>query len=472
MLSFNITGNYTDLYQLTMGEVYFLENRHNIPVCFDYFFRKIPNKGGYVVAAGLDDLMTVLETLRFTKEDIAFLRTLHFNPSYIDFLERFQFRGRLHAVMEGELVFPNCPIVRVEGTQFEAQLIETLLLNIMNFESLIATKASRMRLVAGNKILSDFGLRRSHGPGGVLAARAAFIGGFNSTSNVYAAELYNLPVSGTMAHSFIESYDSELQAFRAYAQARPENCIFLVDTYDTLQSGIPNAIRVAKEMEKQGHQAAGIRLDSGDLAWLAKKARSMMNEAGLEYMKIVASNQLDEFVIKSLMEQEAPIDIFGIGTRLVTGQPDAALDGVYKLSMGNDIPRLKLSETLQKTTLPGIKQVLRMIDNNGLFFGADAVVLHEEEKPPVIYHPVEPGKSLPVEHLQQEPILHKVMENGKRLLPPASLHEIAAYTTKRLALLPAEFKRFDNPHVYKVGVSKTLLNLRDQLRKERLGSSQ
>ena len=469
MFSITITGNYTDLYQLTMGEVYFLENRHNIPVCFDYFFRKIPNRGGYVVSAGLDDLLHILETLHFTKEDIAFLQTLSFNKSYLDYLERFQFKGTLYAVTEGDLVFPNCPIIRVEGTQFEAQLIETLLLNIMNFESLIATKASRMRFVAGDKILSDFGLRRSHGPGGILATRAAIIGGFESTSNVYAAELYNLTTAGTMAHAFIESYDSELEAFRAYANARPDNCIFLVDTYDTLQSGIPNAITVAREMEKRGHRAAAIRLDSGDLAWLAKHARAMLNEAGLSYLKIVASNQLDEYVIKSLMEQGAPIDVFGIGTRLVTGQPDAALDGVYKLSMAGGRPRLKLSETLQKTSLPGIKQVLRVTNDNGLFIGADAIILNNEQQQPVIYHPVEPGQSLPVEHLQQEPLLHKVMENGKRLLPPSSLTDIAAYTLKRLALLPAEFKRFENPHTYKVGVSKKLLELRDQLREERIG---
>lgn len=470
MLSFSITGNYTDLYQLTMGEVYFLKNRHQIPVCFDYFFRKIPNRGGYVVFAGLDDLLNALETLHFTKEDIAFLKTLQFKPSYIGFLERFRFRGTVYAAMEGDLVFPNCPIVRVEGNQFEAQLIETLLLNLLNFESLIATKASRMRFVADDRILSDFGLRRSHGPGGVLATRAAIIGGFNSTSNVYAAQLYNVNASGTMAHSFIESYDSELEAFRTYAHVQPDNCIFLVDTYDTLQSGIPNAIVVAKEMEKQGYHATGIRLDSGDLAWLAKRARAMLDEAGLPYMKIIASNQLDEYVIKSLLEQGAPIDVFGIGTRLVTGQPDAALDGVYKLSMADGKPRLKLSDTLQKTTLPGRKQVLRVLDKNGCFFGADAVALADEEKPAVIYHPFEPGQSLSIRHLQQEPVLHKVMENGKRIVPAVSAQEIAAYTTKRLALLPSEFKRFENPHIYKVGVSKQLLELRNKLRDERVGS--
>jgi nicotinate phosphoribosyltransferase len=467
MLSFAISGNYTDLYQLTMGEVYFLENRHHMPVCFDYFFRKIPNSGGYVVFAGLEDLVQALETLHFTKEDIAFLRTLSFHPSYIDFLERFRFQCTVYSVKEGEIVFPNSPVVRVEGNLIEAQLIETLLLNILNFESLIATKASRMRFVADDCILSDFGLRRSHGPGGILATRAAMIGGFESTSNVYAAELYGLETSGTMAHAFIESYDAELDAFRAYANTRPVNCIFLVDTYDTLQSGIPNAIIVAKEMEQQGRRAAGIRLDSGDLAWLAKKARAMLDEAGLTYMKIIASNQLDEYVIKSLLEQGAPIDVFGVGTRLVTGQPDAALDGVYKLSMADGKPRLKLSDTLQKTTLPGKKQVLRVLDKNGSFFGADAVTLTDEQKPDIIYHPFEPGQSLRIAHLQQEPLLQKAMENGKRMYEAVSIPAIAAYSAKRLSLLPAEFKRFENPHIYKVGISRQLLDLRNKLRDER-----
>lgn len=463
MLSFSISGNYTDLYELTMGEAYFLEGRKDDPACFDYFFRKIPSTGGYVLFAGLHDLLEVLETLRFTDTDIAFLKKLHFSLSYIDFLQGFQFRGSVYSVMEGEVVFPNCPILRVEGTLFETQLVETLLLNLLNFESLIATKASRMRHVAGKRILSDFGLRRAHGPGGVLAARAAIIGGFDSTSNVYAAGLYDIAAAGTMAHSFVESYDSELDAFRAFARSRPNQCIFLVDTYNTLQSGLPNAITVAKEMEKQGWRAAGIRLDSGDLAWLSKTARIMLDKEGLSYMKIVASNQLDEYVIKSLLEQGAPIDIFGVGTRLVTGQPDAALDGVYKLSMAAGKPRLKLSESIQKITLPGIKQILRVMKRNGQFFGADAIMLSGEEYPDTIYDPFETGKSLNIGQYNRGPLLQKVMENGKRLSPSPSLHEIAAYAAGRLALLPEEYTRFENPHIYKTGISKKLMDLRNNL---------
>lgn len=446
-----------------MGQAYFLEGRKDMPVCFDYFFRSIPNKGGYVTFAGLDDVLNALETLHFTDDDIKFLKGLDFDASYIDFLKGFEFRGEIYSALEGEIVFPNCPLVRVQGTQFEAQLIETLLLNILNFESLVATKASRIRYVAGDKALSDFGFRRAHGPGAILAARAAMVGGFETTSNVYAALMYDIAPAGTMAHSFVESYDSELEAFRAFAKSRPHNCIFLVDTFDTLHSGVPNAIKVAKEMESIGQKATGIRLDSGDLAYLAKRARAMLDEAGLRGMKIVASNQLDEFVIKSLLDQGAPIDIFGVGTKLVTGQPDAALDGVYKLSMAGDKPRLKISETVQKITLPGIKQVNRLINRDGMFYGADAIVLENEQSFETIYNPFEPAQALHVKDLKKESLLVKVMENGKRLGPARSLAEIASYNKKRLGLLPEEYKRFENAHVYKIGVSRKLLDLRNGL---------
>ncbi len=465
MLSFTITGNYTDLYQLTMGQAYFLEGRKEHRACFDYFFRKIPFVGGYVLFAGLEDLLNVLESLHFSDEDITFLKEMKFHPSFLDYLKGFQFCGTVYSCMEGDVVFPNCPILRVEGNIIEAQLVETILLNILNFESLVATKASRMRYVAEDRALSDFGFRRAHGPGAVLAAKAAIIGGFQSTSNVYAAQLYGIEAAGTMAHSFIESYESEFEAFRAFAKVHPCRCIFLVDTYDTLRSGVPNAITVAKELEKEGHKAIGIRLDSGDLAYLSKTVRNMLDEAGLYYMKIVASNQLDEYVIKSLLEQEAPIDIFGIGTKLVTGQPDSALDGVYKLSIVSGKPRIKISESLKKVTLPGIKQVLRVMDNDDMFFGADAVVLSEEgEKTNMIFHPFEEDKSLDISRYRQEPLLHKVMENGKGISRKTDLNNIAHFAQKRLALLPAEYRRFENPHIYKVGISKKLMEIREILR--------
>ncbi|ULQ57384.1 nicotinate phosphoribosyltransferase [Flavihumibacter rivuli] len=464
MLTYSITGSYTDLYEITMAETYFLEGRMNDTAAFDYFFRKVPNKGGYVLFAGLQDVLDILSDLHFTEEDIAFLKELKFHPSFLEYLKGFRFHGNVFACQEGEVIFPNCPALRLEGNIIEAQLAETLLLNILNFQSLIATKASRIKQVAGNSILSDMGLRRSQGLGGIHATRASIIGGFSSTSNVYAARLYGLPVTGTMAHSFIGSYDNELEAFRAFAQSRPHDCVFLADTYDTLKSGVPNAIIVAREMEKAGHRAKGIRLDSGDLAYLSKAARKMFDEAGLPYMKIVASNQLDEFVIKSLTEQGALIDIYGVGTRLATGQPDAALDGVYKLSMASGKPRLKLSETIEKTTLPGIKQVYRAFDNNSQFFGADAITLDKEEMVDTIYHPFDVEKSMSLNGLLLQPLLGKVMEKGRILQERKTLTEIAAYASRQLAALPQEYKRFENPHVYKVGISKSLLHLRDEMK--------
>ncbi len=466
MLSFSVTGNYTDLYEITMGETYFLEGRKEDVACFDYFFRKVPAKGGYVVFAGLHDLLEILEDLHFTGDDIHFLKQLKFHDSFIDYLKKFQFSCDIYACMEGEVVFPNCPILRVEGNIIEAQLIETLLLNIVNFESLIATKASRIKYVAGNSILSDFGLRRAQAMGGLLATKASIIGGFQSTSNVYAAQLYDLPAVGTMAHSFIESYDDELEAFRRFAHSRPDDCIFLVDTYDTLKSGVPNAITVAKEMEMQGHKPEGIRLDSGDLAYLSRIARRMLDEAGLNYMKIVASNQLDEYVIKSLKEQQAPIDIFGVGTRLVTGQPDGALDGVYKLSMASGKPRLKLSESLEKITLPGIKQVMRVVDKNEMFHGADAIILSDERPQTRMLHPFDPEKFLDIRNFKQQPLMQKIMSKGKRMSSLPLLRDTAGYVQRRLAFLPVEYKRFENPHIYKVGISKKLMKLRDDMRHE------
>lgn len=463
MIAYSFSGNYTDLYQLSMGAVYFRDNKHLRPACFDYFFRKIPGGGGYVLFAGLEELLPILETLRFTPEDLEFLRAQSFDKEYINFLSDFRFTGTIHAAQEGEVVFPGCPLLRVEGKLFEVQLVETILLNILNFQSLIATKASRMRYVAPGKELSDFGLRRAQGPAALMAARAAIVGGFDSTSNVQAAARYGIKAAGTMAHSFIESYDCELDAFRAYAQARPGHCVFLVDTYDTLNSGIPNAITVAKELEQQGGKAQGIRLDSGDLAWLSRMARRMLDEAGLSHMKIVVSNQLDEELIKSLLEQGAPIDVMGVGTRLITGYPDAALDGVYKLSEFDGEPKLKLSETIAKVTLPGNKTVMRLLQQDGSFAGGDLIQLTGGNTGTHMLHPFEPGQRLELAPFRWEPLLHTVMQNGRRTQAKRSLTAIATYARERLQKLPAEYKRFQFPHTYKVGITQELLELRDEL---------
>jgi nicotinate phosphoribosyltransferase len=459
----NYTASYTDKYQLSMSQVYFLKGQLSNKAVFDYFFRKLPFEGGYAIFAGLEDLLNTLDNLHFDKQDIDFLKELGYHPDFIRYLKKFRFTGNIYSSTEGDLVFPVRPVLQIEANIIEAQIIETLLLNILNFQTLIATKASRMFQAAEGRGLIDFGLRRAQGPGGYYASRAAFIGGFNSTSNVRAGRDYGIPVSGTMAHSFIESYNDELLAFNNFAEVQPDDCILLVDTYDTLKSGLPNAITVAKKMEEKGFRLKGIRLDSGDLAYLAKESRKRLDKAGLGYVKIAVSNQLDEYIIKSLLEQAAPIDVFGVGTSLVTGQPDAALDGVYKLAYADGKPRIKLSENIGKITLPHRKQVFRIIDNEGRFIGADAVAMDNETNVEIIHHPLYPLKSLSTGTYFQEPLLHKVMENGVRLFNPRALTEIADYSRERMEKLPEEYKRFDNPHIYKVGISKKLRSERDRL---------
>jgi|SRR5690554_671642 len=457
-----ITAAYTDLYQLTMAQVYF-NTKPNGQAVFDYYYRSNPFNGGYAIFAGLEDVLNILETLKFSDSDITYLEQHGFEKEFLDYLKDFKFQGTIYSSKEGDVVFPNRPILQVEANIIEAQIIETLLLNLLNFQTLIATKASRMRHSAKNEVLLDMGLRRAHATGGYYASRAAAIGGFDSTSNVKAAEDYNIPASGTMAHSFIQSYEDELQAFRDFAKIRPKNCVLLVDTYNTLKSGLPNAIIVAKEMEERGEQLLGVRLDSGDLAYLAKRTRKILDEANLDYVKIVVSNQLDEYVIKSLKEQGAPIDIYGVGTNLVTGKPDASLGGVYKLSEYNGEPRIKLSENIIKVSLPSKKQVYRMFDENGMFYGADAVALFTEENVTEMEHAYDPIKKLHLSTFTQEPQLEKVMENGKRIKPTRTVTEIAEYSQSRLKKLPEEYKRFQNPHIYKIGLSTKLKEERDKL---------
>jgi len=459
---FDFTGTYTDQYQLAMAQVYFLKERHGHMAVFDYFFRKAPFSGGYAVFAGLEDLIDILENLHFDAADIAFLRQNGMDPAFLEYLAGFRFTGNLYSSREGDLVFPTRPVLSVEAPVIQAQIIETLLLNILNFQTLIATKASRMRITAKGKTLIDFGLRRAHGPGGYYASRAAVIGGFEATSNVRAGRDYDIPVSGTMAHSFIQSYDDELMAFRDFAEIWPDNCVLLADTYDTLASGIPNAITVGLEMKNKGLQLKGVRLDSGDLADLSRKARRMLDDAGLSDVKIAASNQLDEFLIKDLEDQKAPIDLFGVGTSLVTGQPDAALDGVYKLAFAGSGPRIKLSETMEKTTLPHKKQVFRLHTGTGLV-GAEVVALADETKIDQMHHPFDSSKSLSIGAFEKEPLLYQVMENGRRMTPSQSVQEIARYSKKQLDQLPEDYKSLENSSVYKIGISDCLKKERDRL---------
>ena len=457
-------GIYTDYYELIMAQGYFLSRKYTNPASFDYFFRKNPYGGGFVIFAGLANLLEMLENYKFGKEDCQYLQSIGFDNKFVEYLKTFEFKGNVYTVNEGEVVFPDEPIVRIDGSILETQLVESLVLNILNFQSLIATKAARIRLVAGDKLLLDFGLRRAQGLGAIHASRAAIIGGFNKTSNTYSARQFGIIPNCTMAHTWIQTYDNELEAFREFVKFYPETAVLLVDTYNTLNLGVPNAITVAKEMEKQGKRLSGIRLDSGDLAYLSKKVRRMFDESGLNYVNIVASNQLDEYIIRSLLEQNAPIDAFGVGTSLVTGKDEGALDGVYKLSEVNNQPTMKVSENISKITLPGKKKLYRFTNRDENCFYADGIELHNSNVPHIIYHPQQHEKNTPVKNYSYEENVKKVMENGKTIIKKPSLETISEFAQQRLKLLPDEYKRFENPHIYKVGIGKDLMNLRNQLK--------
>jgi nicotinate phosphoribosyltransferase len=461
----NNPASYTDYYELTMAQGYFLSGKHQKSAGFDYFFRKIPFKGGYVIFAGLNELIETIQNFSFSEEEIEYLRKENFKKEFLDYLQDFQFKGNIYSVKEGEIVFPTEPILRVEGNLLETQLIETLLLNILNFQSLIATKAARIKLAAGEgSIVLDFGLRRSQGLGGIHATRAAMIGGFDGTSNVYSAQRFDVPAGGTMAHSWIQSFDSELDAFQTYAKYYPDDTTLLVDTYDTLGCGVPNAIKVAKDLEEKGHKMKAIRLDSGDLAYFSKQSRKQLDDAGLSYVKIAASNQLDERVIHSLRTQNAPIDIFGVGTRLVTGHTSPALDGVYKLNSVDGTPKLKISENIEKITLPGNKKIFRYCNDDGSFYG-DAILFDEEKTIERMHHPTFPAKKSDVTSREFEDLLQPVIKNGRIVTNLPEVKEIAKYAKKRLNLLQPEYKRLENPHIYKVGISTNLMEKRDALLK-------
>ncbi len=463
MINSLISATYTDQYQLAMAQVYFNSPQRDQTAVFDYFFRKLPFQGGYAIFAGLETLLDILSEWHFSQQDIAYLKDQGFQQDFLDYLTHFRFTGSIHAMKEGEVVFPNTPMMRIEGNLIEVQMIETLLLNFVNFQTLIATKAARIRDTAPQATLLELGLRRAQGLGGFHAARAAMIGGFNGTSNVMAAKTFDIPAVGTMAHAFIQSYNDELTAFRRFAEQRPQDCVLLVDTYDTLNSGLPNAITVAQEMQQCGQQLKAIRLDSGDLAYLSKRARCMLDQAGLHHVKIAVSNQLDEHLIKSLLEQQAPIDIYGVGTSLAIGHPDAALDGVYKMARCHDQSRIKLSENKEKTTLPDRKTVYRLLDQQHMFAG-DVITLMDDKQPiKMMHHPFDPFKSRQIHALTQQPLLDCVFDQGKRCQPCQSIQSIADYRAQRLAQLPAEHKRFNYPHVYKIGISTTLKQQRDAL---------
>ncbi len=455
---------YTDLYELTMSQGYFFSDKKNDSACFDYFFRKNPFKGGYTVFAGLSDFLSLIKDFTFTDDNLRYLSSIGFNRKFVEYLKDFKFKGKIYSFREGEIIFPDEPIIRIEGNIIECQLIETLLLNIINFESLIATKTCRIVYASKGKPVIDFGLRRAQGFGGLQASKAAIIGGANGTSNTLAGYLYNMPVKGTHAHSWVQSFDSEIEAFRRFVENWPENSILLIDTYDTLNSGLPNAIKVAKEMEKKGKRLLGLRLDSGDFAYLSKKVRSILDSEGLDYVKIVVSNQLDEYTIQSLNNQQAPVDLFGVGTKLITAYDQPALDGVFKLAAIKNTPKIKISDNIEKVTIPGVKKVKRFYDNNK--FLIDGISLINEEKIKILRHAFIPYKKANISKFKSEELMSLVFDNGEILNNHISINEIAKYRKKRFDQLPDEHKRFVNPHCYRVGLSKKLWDLKDKLIKQ------
>ena len=463
----------TDFYELTMMQGYFLE-KHNPRVVFDMFYRTNPFSGGYTIFTGLEELLDKLEGLEFSKEDIEYLRMLKFDERFLDYLSTYRFSGDIYAFEEGTPAFPGEPLIRVETSLIDAQLIESLLLNTVNFQTLIATKANRMVFATqGHGAIMEFGLRRAQGEDGAhSAARASFIGGTKITSDTYAGRIYGIPVAGTMAHSWIMSFESEEVAFRKFADIYPDNCIFLIDTYDVLGSGIEAAMKIGLEMKAKGKRI-GVRIDSGDLSYLTKAVRVKLDEAGLEDATICVSNDLTEDVISTLINDSAPIDSWGIGTHLVTGGTQASLNGVYKLSAqeedGTLAPKMKISNSYEKTTNPGRKQVYRFFDKAGNAL-ADLIALDDEQitegKAYTFYHPFSTQDLFHMKSSQYEtikPLLVKKMENGKKIAPSPCLKEIQAKAADLISHFDKSYKRQINPHIYKVSLSGKLRNLKTEM---------
>jgi nicotinate phosphoribosyltransferase len=466
----------TDLYQLTMVGGYYLLGKKDQRASFDYFFRKIPEEGGFCVAAGLEQLIDYIENIHFSPGDIDYLKSLNLFPSAVlDYFRELRFTGDLYAVPEGTLVFPQEPLVRVTAPLPEAQFIETALLNFLNFQTLVATKAARVCIAANGDPVIEFGVRRAHGPdGGLSAARAAFIGGAVATSNLMAGRAFGIPVRGTLAHSWVESFSTELESFQAYAKIYPKNCLLLVDTYDTLRSGVPNAIKVGEELRgKKEGDLTGIRLDSGDLTFLSREARKMLDEAGFDRARILGSSDLDEWLIESIKKQGAEIDVWGVGTRLVTSYSCPALGGVYKLSAifedGHLRPKLQVSDDPEKTTNPGVKKVYRFYDEKN-FMRGDAIVFEDESlakgQPVRVFHPMlsHISKIYPAQ-FEREEILVPIIQGGKRVYQNPTLKEIQEKTLRSLTHLRPEHKRLQNPHLYHVSLGEKLFQKKQELLK-------
>jgi len=454
---------HTDLYQINMVKAYWDDGIHNKKAVFEAYFRNQPFGHGYAVFAGLEKVVDYLGKFRFSDSDIAYLRdVVGYEEDFLDFLKSIRFTGNLRSVPEGEIVFGNEPLLRVEAPLAEAQLIETAILNIINYQTLIATKASRiMQVVDDGEVAAEFGTRRAHEmDAAIWGARAAYIGGFNSTSNVRAGKLFGVPVSGTMAHAMVQAYHDEYTAFLKYAQSH-RDCVFLVDTYDTLRSGVPNAIRVAKEMGDKIN-FIGIRIDSGDLAYLSKKAREMLDEAGFPHAKIVASNDLDEHTIMNVKAQGAKIDSWGIGTKLITAYDQPALGAVYKMvaieENGKYVDTIKISSNPEKVTTPGLKKIYRIINKQNGKSEGDYITLDWEdpskEEPLKMFHPVHTYISKYVTNFEARELHKDIFKNGELVYELPKLKDIQQYTKENLNLLWDAYKRILNPSIYPVDLSQ------------------
>lgn len=457
-----------DFYELTMANGYFANGFQDKIAYFDMFFRRIPDNGGFAIMAGVEQVVDYLKNLHFSQEDIDYLAgTEQFSPEFLSYLKNFAFACDVWCIPEGTPIFPNEPIVTVRGPVIQAQFIETMILLCINHQSLIATKSNRIVRAAQGRAVMEFGSRRAQGYGGAVhGARAAFIGGCAGTACAISDIRFGVPALGTMAHSWVQLFDSELDAFRAYAREYPNNCVLLVDTYNVLKSGVPNAIRVFDEILKpMGVRPAGIRIDSGDITYLSRKARKMLDAAGYPDCKICASNSLDEYIIRDMLLQGAQVDSFGVGERLITSSSEPVFGGVYKLAAvqaedGTIVPKIKLSENVAKITTPGFKSVWRLYDRETGKAIADVITMHDEEiddtKPYTIFDPEHIWKRKTVENFTARKLQEKLFEKGAYVGKDRTLQEIKTYCREQVDTLWDEVTRFENPHVYYVDLSQKL----------------
>lgn len=465
-----------DFYEITMTNGFFENGRGNQIAYFDMFFRKVPDNAGYAIMAGVQQLIEYIENLSFSKEDIGYLRGKNmFCEEFLSYLENFRFECDIWAIPEGTPIFPNEPLITVKGPAIQAQFIETMILLTVNHQSLIATKANRIVTAAQGRPVLEFGSRRAQGyDGAIYGARAAYIGGCAGTACTIADIDFGVKALGTMAHSWIQLFPDELEAFRAYAKVYPDSCTLLVDTYSTLKSGIPNAITVFKELEAAGHRGVGIRIDSGDIAYLSKKARKMLDDAGLDYIQIVVSNSLDEYIIRDLIMQGAQVDSFGVGERLVTSKSEPVFGGVYKLTAveENDeiIPKIKISENAVKITNPSYKEVWRLFDNESGKAVADVITLAGENidssEPYTIFDPEHTYKRTTLTDFTAKKLQVQVFSKGRCVYDSPDIQQIKAYCQEQLELIWEEVKRFENPHEYYVDLSQELWELKNKLLSE------